>query len=57
MTVGLAVSQNIEQARRFTRAPGIRAGGALDPKTALNIRRRAALEGCKWDSQVGDVTT
>lgn len=57
MTTGLAIHQNAEQVRLFTRAPGIRAGGSLDPKTALDIRRRAALEGCKWDSQVGDVTT
>src|SRR5580765_2771509 len=35
----------------------IRAGGALDAKTFLAIRRKAALEGCKWDIQVGDVTT
>lgn len=57
MTGSLAVPQNTVETRVFTRAPGIRAGSALDPKTALDIRRRAALEGCKWDSQVGDVTT
>lgn len=53
MTVSLADPQDTRQAR----LPGIRAASALDPKTALDIRRRAALEGCKWDSQVGDVTT
>ncbi|HLH56340.1 MAG TPA: glutathionylspermidine synthase family protein [Verrucomicrobiae bacterium] len=57
MTAGLAVPQNTEPARLFTRSPGIRAGSALDSETALDLRRRAALEGCKWDSQVGDVTT
>lgn len=29
----------------------------LDEKTIRAIRRRAALEGCKWDAQVGDITT
>ena len=57
MTSSLAAPPSTEQARGFTRAPGIRAGDALDPKIALDIRRRAALDGCKWDSQVGDVTT
>ena len=57
MTGSLAVPQNTVQTRVFTRAPGIRAGSALDPETALDIRRRAALEGCKWDSQVGDLTS
>lgn len=36
---------------------GLRAESALDAKTMAVIRRKAALEGCKWDSQVGDVTT
>jgi glutathionylspermidine synthase len=35
---------------------GLRAESALDPKVFAAIRRRVALEGCKWDSQVGDVT-
>ena len=35
----------------------LRAESALDPKTIAAIRRQAALEGCKWDTQVGDVTT
>jgi hypothetical protein len=35
----------------------LRAGALLDAGTAAAIRRQAALEGCKWDSQVGDVTT
>jgi hypothetical protein len=57
MTASLAVPRNVGQAPLFTRPFGIRAAGALDPITALDIRRRAALEGCKWDTQVGDVTT
>ena len=36
---------------------GLRSESALDTKTIAAIRRRAALEGCKWDIQVGDVTT
>jgi len=35
----------------------LRAGPALDPHTFAAIRRRAVLEGCKWDPQVGDVST
>jgi len=29
----------------------------VDPKTFSSLRRRALLEGCKWDPQVGDVET
>jgi len=36
---------------------GLRAECALDAKTVWAIRRKAAIEGCKWDMQVGDVTT
>ena len=36
---------------------GVRAECALEPKTVAAIRRKAALEGCKWDTQVGDLTT
>jgi hypothetical protein len=36
---------------------GLRAESALAPKTIAAIRRQSALEGCKWDTQVGDVTT
>ena len=36
---------------------GLRAECALDAKSIAAIRRKAALEGCKWDTQVGDVTT
>jgi glutathionylspermidine synthase len=35
----------------------IRAGDSLDRQVFEGIRRRAVLEGCKWDPQVGDVST
>jgi glutathionylspermidine synthase len=35
----------------------LRAGPALAAKAFSTLRRRAALEGCKWDPQVGDVAT
>ena len=35
---------------------GLRAESALDPKIFAAVRRRVAVEGYKWDSQVGDVT-
>jgi glutathionylspermidine synthase len=57
MTASLAVLQKTELSLPRTRAAGIRAEEAVDPKKALEIRRRAAFEGCKWDAQVGDVTT
>lgn len=39
-------------------SPGsLRAEAALDAEVIIKIRRRAALDGCKWDLQVGDVTT
>jgi hypothetical protein len=36
---------------------GLRAGPALDPAAMSEIRRRAVLDGCKWDPQVGDTGT
>ena len=39
------------------RSSGLSAESPLAPATASAIRRRAALEGCKWDTQIGDVTT
>jgi len=36
-------------------ASGLHAGLALDPTAFAALRRRAVLEGCKWDPQVGDV--
>jgi hypothetical protein len=35
----------------------IRAGDSLDRQVFAGVRRRAVLEGCKWDPQVGDVST
>ncbi|HLX70277.1 MAG TPA: glutathionylspermidine synthase family protein [Verrucomicrobiae bacterium] len=36
---------------------GLRAGTVVDAAAFSEIRRRAVLEGCKWDPQVGDVST
>lgn len=35
----------------------VQAGPALEPRAFLEVRRRAVLECCKWDPQVGDVGT
>jgi glutathionylspermidine synthase len=35
----------------------LRAEPPIDPDAFSAIRRRAVLEGCKWDPQVGDVST
>jgi glutathionylspermidine synthase len=35
----------------------LRAGAPLDESIFVGIRRRAILDGCKWDPQVGDVST
>lgn len=35
----------------------LRAEAALDAAVFSKIRRRAILDGCKWDPQVGDVST
>jgi glutathionylspermidine synthase len=35
----------------------LRAGKPVDASVFSEIRRRAILEGCKWDPQVGDVST
>jgi hypothetical protein len=35
----------------------IRAGRAIDAETFAALRRRMVLEHCKWDPQVGDVST
>lgn len=35
----------------------LRAGDSVNPKLAAELRRRAVLNGCKWDPQVGDVAT
>jgi glutathionylspermidine synthase len=35
---------------------GLWAGKSLDAAAFAAVRRRAMLDGCKWDAQVGDVT-
>ncbi len=40
-----------------SRSSGLRAESPLDARTMSAIRHRSALEGYKWDTQVGDVTT
>lgn len=37
--------------------PALRAGSPLDAATFSALRRRAVLDGCKWDPQVEDVAT
>jgi glutathionylspermidine synthase len=37
--------------------PDLRAGSPLDATTFSALRRRAVLDGCKWDPQVEDVAT
>ena len=40
-----------------TRSPPWRVGDTIAPEDFEAIRRRLMLEHCKWDSQVGDVST
>lgn len=35
----------------------LRAGPSVEPRAFAAIRRRMVLDGCKWDPQVGDVST
>jgi len=35
----------------------LRAGGSIAVSEFATVRRRAVLEGCKWDPQVGDIDT
>jgi glutathionylspermidine synthase len=35
----------------------LRAGPPLEPEAFFALRKRAVLEGCKWDPQVGDIST
>jgi glutathionylspermidine synthase len=37
--------------------PRVRAAQPVDERVFASIRRRAVLEGCKWDPQVGDVSS
>jgi glutathionylspermidine synthase len=50
-------SKDLASVVTATPLQGLRAESALDARTISAIRRRAALEGCKWDTQVGDVMT
>jgi hypothetical protein len=38
-------------------SPPLRCGEPLNPETFARIRREMILHGCKWDPQVGDVST
>ena len=38
-------------------AAPIRAGTLLDADAFYHLRTEMVLDGCKWDPQVGDVTT
>src|SRR5688572_3201538 len=46
----------MEVAERIQTQP-LRAGPALEPEVFFALRKRAVLEGCKWDPQVGDTGT
>jgi len=37
--------------------PDLRVGPEIDPQAFTSIRRRMVLDFCKWDPQVGDVST
>lgn len=52
-----AIVENESCRVRSTSVAGLRAENSLDAKSFSKLRRRAMLDGCKWDSQVGDVTT
>jgi hypothetical protein len=43
--------------REINAPPGLRAGPAISPAAMSLLRRRAILDGCKWDPQVGDIET
>jgi hypothetical protein len=46
--------------QRLTRSalhPSLRAGRVVTAEAFARLRRRLALEGCKWDPQVGDTST
>lgn len=59
MTTAVAIRPNAPDAlsRTTELLPDLRAGAALEPEAFSVIRRRAALDGCKWDLQVGDAET
>ena len=51
----MTASPDVKPATAANRAPWV-AGERLDADAFQAIRRRASLEFCKWDAQVGDVT-
>jgi hypothetical protein len=57
MTMKTVMEEISEQPRPYSLSSGLRAERTLDAENFLAIRRRSALEGCKWDAQVGDTTT
>jgi glutathionylspermidine synthase len=53
----IASKETFEAPAALSPGDGLCAGAELAPKTMAAIRRKVALEGCKWDTQVGDVAT
>ena|SRR2546425_9819680 len=52
----MTANAELKPAAALNRAPWF-AGERLDADSFEAIRRRASIEFCKWDAQVGDVTT
>src|ERR1700744_726618 len=52
-----AIPKQLYRAHDDSDTGGLRAGTSLDAGTFSAVRRRAMLEGYKWDAQVGDVAT
>src|SRR5207253_7699747 len=53
MTTLLAPTSRVQR----TTVSALRAGHVLDDEVYCSIRRRMVLDYCKWDPQVGDVST
>src|SRR5271155_3199567 len=51
----LAPSPDRSRVRNLS--PALRAGDSLPAATFLTIRRKLILNYCKWDAQIGDVST
>ena len=49
--------RGLEKSQTLPITSSMRAGAPLDERAFVKIRRRAILDGCKWDPQVGDVST
>jgi hypothetical protein len=56
-TLELRASSSSKELNISPDSPWVRAGEPVDERRFTSIRRRAVLEGCKWDPQVGDVST